>query len=150
MRADLSKGPVTFGALCAIAAYGQPVMRLKLKGSDLPALLEEQWRDEEVPTMLYLSGLRYERDGDRATDLTDDAGNPIDPGRTYTVAANELIATGDRFAVLRDRGRDRMRWGPTRASSATSTSTRARCAEGQPRATSRRPGARRAPRRRGA
>ena len=107
MRADLSKGPVTFGALCAIAAYGQPVMRLKLKGSDLPELLEEQWRDDEVPTMLYLSGLRYEREGDRATDLTDDAGNPIDPGRTYTVAANELIATGDRFAVLRDRGRDK-------------------------------------------
>jgi 5'-nucleotidase len=107
MRADLDKGPVTYGALCAIAAYGQPVMRLKLRGSDLAPLLEEQWRAGEVPTGLYLSGLSYDREGDRATGLTDGEGHPIDPDRIYTVAANELIATGNRFAVLRDRGRDK-------------------------------------------
>jgi hypothetical protein len=32
-------------------------------------------------------------------------GRPLDPDRRYTVAANELIATGSRFSVLRRRGR---------------------------------------------
>ena len=107
MRADLDKGPVTYGALCSIAAYGHPVMRLKLRGSDFPALLEEQWRSGGRPTMLYTSGIRYDRDGSKVEHVTDSAGRPLDPDRIYTVAANELIATGNRFTVLRDRGRDK-------------------------------------------
>jgi 5'-nucleotidase len=107
MRADLDKGPVTYGALCSIAAYGHPVMRLKLRGSDFPALLEEQWREGGRPTLLYTSGIRYDRDGSKVERVTDSAGRRLDPDRMYTVAANELIATGNRFTVLRDRGRDK-------------------------------------------
>jgi 2',3'-cyclic-nucleotide 2'-phosphodiesterase (5'-nucleotidase family) len=32
---------------------------------------------------------------------------PLDPDRLYTVAANELIATGDRFSVMQDHGQDK-------------------------------------------
>lgn len=35
----------------------------------------------------------------------------LDPGRLYAVAANELIATGGRFSVLRDRGLGKRRVG---------------------------------------
>ncbi len=105
MRADLNRGPVTFGALCAIAAYGQPVMRVELRGRDFEPLLEEQWNHDGPVTMLYLSGLRYRRSGDEAVGISDGRGRPLDPDRWYSVAANELIATGARFETLRDRSR---------------------------------------------
>ena len=104
MRASLSAGPVTYGALCAIEAYGHPVMTMRIAGSALPALLEQQWNAGRT-TALFTSGLRYRREGSKAIDLTDDRGRPISPDRTYSIAANELIATGGRFSVLRDRGR---------------------------------------------
>jgi 5'-nucleotidase len=108
MRADLSQGRVTYGALCAIEAYGHPVMRMKLRGADFPELLEEQWTPGQAPTLLYTSGIHYDRDGDGVKNVTGPDGRPLDPDRLYTVGANELIATGDRFPVLRDRARDKV------------------------------------------
>jgi 5'-nucleotidase len=103
MRQDLRSGPVTYGEVCAIEAYGHPIMRMQLRGRYLRDLLEQQW-DQGRATPLYASGLRYRRRGRDVTSLTDAGGQPIDPDRLYTVAANELIATGDRFSVLRDHG----------------------------------------------
>jgi hypothetical protein len=40
-------------------------------------------------------------------DVSDAHGRPLDPDRLYTVAANELIATGARFSVMRDHGQDK-------------------------------------------
>jgi 5'-nucleotidase len=104
MRDDLRSGPVTYGALCSIEAYGHPVMRMELRGAEVRALLEQQWSGAGT-TRLYTSGLRYEHRGGRVTRVLLNGGRPLDPGRLYTVAANELIATGARFSVLRDRGR---------------------------------------------
>jgi 5'-nucleotidase len=87
MRDDLRAGPVTYAELCAIEAYGHPVIKMRLRGRYVAALLRQQW--EGRPTRLYASGLR---------------GRRLDPDRLYTVAANELIATGARFSVLRDHG----------------------------------------------
>jgi 5'-nucleotidase len=86
MREDLRSGPVTYAEVCAIEAYGHPVMRMRMRGRWLKQLLREQWRGPN--TRLYSSGLPRR----------------IDPERVYTVAANELIATGDRFSALRDHG----------------------------------------------
>jgi 5'-nucleotidase len=102
MRDDLRSGPVTYANICAIEAYGHPVMRMKLRGRDIPALLEQQWQGGNM-TLLFTSGLRYRHEGHRVTRVADERGRPLDPDRLYTVAANELIATGDRFSVLRDR-----------------------------------------------
>jgi 5'-nucleotidase len=106
MRDGLRPGPVTYGEVCAIEAYGHRVMSMKLRGAELRALLEQQWRGPGT-TVLYTSGLRYEHKGGRVTDVTLAGGRPLHPRRLYTVAANELIATGSRFSVLRRRGRHR-------------------------------------------
>jgi len=103
MRDDLRAGPVTYADLCAIEVYGHPVLRMRLRGQELRKLLEQQWSDGT--TRLYTSGLRYRHDGRRVTEVTDASGRALHPHRLYTVAANELIATGARFSVLRDRGR---------------------------------------------
>jgi 5'-nucleotidase len=103
MRDSLRAGRVTYGELCSFEAYGHPVMRMRLRGRDIRALLEQQWSHGST-TRLYTSGLRYRRAGVRVTSVTDASGRPLDPARVYSVAANELIATGRRFTVLRDRG----------------------------------------------
>lgn len=51
MRASLRAGPVTYGALCAIEAYGHPVMTMRVRGADLPALLEQQWSSGRITTL---------------------------------------------------------------------------------------------------
>jgi 5'-nucleotidase len=101
---------VTYGELCSINAYGHPIMRMRLRGRDVRAVLDEQWSAGGT-TRLYTSGLRYRIAGRRVTDVTDEHGRALDPDRFYVVAANELIATGSRFRVLRDRGRAKRRVG---------------------------------------
>jgi 5'-nucleotidase len=104
MRGDVSAGPVTYAEVCTVEAYGHRVMRMTLAGADLPALLEQQWAGSGN-TRLYVSGLRFRHDGQHVTDVSLPDGRPLEPDRRYTVAANELIATGSRFSVLRRRGR---------------------------------------------
>jgi 5'-nucleotidase len=106
MRASLHAGEVTYGEVCSVEAYGHPVMRMRLRGADVLAVLEQQWRGGGT-TRLYTSGLRYRHEGRRVADVTDERGRPLQPDRVYTVAANELIATGARFSVMRDRGQDK-------------------------------------------
>jgi 5'-nucleotidase len=104
MRASLDPGPITYGEVCAVEAYEHRVMRMKLRGADIRALLEQQWRGPGT-TRLYTSGVRYLQAGGRVTEVALADGRALDPRRLYTVAANELIATGSRFSVLRRRGR---------------------------------------------
>jgi 5'-nucleotidase len=106
MRDNLRAGPVTYSEVCSIEAYGHPVMRMKLRGRDVRRLLQQQWSNAGT-TRLYTSGLRYEHQGTRVTAITDAEGRPLDPDRSYAVAANELIATGLRFSVLSERARDK-------------------------------------------
>jgi 5'-nucleotidase len=106
MRASLRAGQVTYGEVCSVEAYGHPVMRMRLRGADVRAVLEQQWRAGST-TRLYTSGLRYRHEGHHVLDVSDARGRPLDPDRLYTVAANELIATGARFSVMRDHGQDK-------------------------------------------
>jgi 5'-nucleotidase len=106
MRGSVSSGPVTYAEVCTVEAYGHRVMRMTLRGADVAALLEQQWAGAGT-TRLYTSGLRYRHQGPRVTEVSLPDGRPLDPERRYTVAANELIATGSRFSVLRRRGRDK-------------------------------------------
>jgi hypothetical protein len=78
IRNDLPAGPITYSRLFDVHAYEHGLVRMELRGTELDGL----------PQQLYVSGLR----------------GPLDPDRTYTVVANELIA--DSVAVLR-RGRGR-------------------------------------------
>lgn len=90
MRDDIEPGPVTYAELFEVQAYEHPLLRMRMRGSAVLELLAQQHRDGSY-TKLYTSGMRGPAD--------------IDPERTYSVAANELIAEGERFPALRDRAR---------------------------------------------
>lgn len=104
-RTDLPKGPITFADLFQCQAYGHRVLRLSLSGREVRELIEEQYSPApEVP--LHVSGLGWRRTGGRVYDLTLRGGRRIRPAGSYTVAANELIATGGRFKALYQGGHD--------------------------------------------
>jgi hypothetical protein len=72
---------------------------MAMSGRDLRRLLSEQFeRDPDVH--LQASGLTYERSGDDLGDVAVD-GRALDPGRTYSVAANALLAERGGFAAFR-------------------------------------------------
>jgi 5'-nucleotidase len=90
MRGSLDAGPITYAELFKVQAYEHPLIRMTLRGADLRAAIGQQRRDGgEVE--LFTSGVPAR----------------IDPDRRYSVVVNELLAEGERFDVLRDRGRGR-------------------------------------------
>ena len=106
-RGSLDAGPVTFEELFQVHAYEHRLVRMELTGAEVKTLLEQQWSSgQTVP--LALSGLRYEVDAAHlVTQLETDAGVPLEPDATYTLAANELIAGHGAFSVLYEGGRSR-------------------------------------------
>jgi 5'-nucleotidase len=87
LRADLQAGPLLYEELFAVHPYDFPLLRLELSGDEL--------RD-------VLAGLRT-TGGDPEAYFAGPAW--IDPHATYTVSANEWMATGEGFPALRDAGR---------------------------------------------
>ena len=80
----LEAGPVTYAELFLVHAYEHPVLRMKMRGSDVLAVMEER-----QGVQLYTSGL----DG-------------IEPDGIYTVAVNGVLAASERFTAFQ-RGWDR-------------------------------------------
>lgn len=72
-RADLEAGPITYADAFEVHAYEHPVWRFAMNGAQLGAALAEQ------PGLL-VAGSRN-----------------LDPGRTYTVAANGIVADREPF-----------------------------------------------------
>ena len=90
-----------------MAPADHPIVRTRMRGVDVKRLLEEQFSRAE-PLRVHVSGLSYQSDrsppaGGRVTDVELAGGRPLEPGRSYTVAASELLATGERFATFRGR-----------------------------------------------
>ncbi|MCC6623496.1 MAG: bifunctional metallophosphatase/5'-nucleotidase [Deltaproteobacteria bacterium] len=118
VRADLLKGPVTYGALFAVQPFGNELVTMTLTGAELEAVLEEQLfvegKARETPKMLQVSETlsytinRKGPDGDKiATRDIRVAGKPIDPARGYRVVCNGFLAGGgDGFVTLK-KGVDR-------------------------------------------
>jgi 5'-nucleotidase len=104
LRSDLPAGPVTYADLFAVQRYEHVILRMEMKGADVEAVLRQQY-EAGAPVRLHVSGLRWTEDSGSVTNIRTADGSPLDPSATYTVAANELLATGERFSVLRDRGR---------------------------------------------
>jgi 5'-nucleotidase len=80
----LEAGPVTYAELFLVHAYEHPVLRMKMRGSDVLAVMEER-----QGVQLYASGL----DG-------------VEPDGLYTVAVNGVLAASERFTAF-ERGWDR-------------------------------------------
>ena len=81
LRASLDAGPLTYAELFRACAYEHPVMRMQMSGRDVQRVLDQ--RSTGVP-------------------LHVDGPSRIDPARSYTVAANQLlIDEGDIEALTR-------------------------------------------------
>jgi 5'-nucleotidase len=83
-RPGLEAGPVTYADLFLVHAYEHPVLRMKMRGLDVLAVMEQR-----RGVQLYTSGL----DG-------------VQPDGTYTVAVNGVLAASERFTAF-ERGWDR-------------------------------------------
>ncbi len=111
LREDLSSGPATYGELFAVHPFGDDLVRMEMTGDAVVRLLEQQHEGGRRRT-LQVSGLRYALEparpqGRRVVRATLEGGEPIDGGRTYTVAADAFLASGgDGFSAFGE-GRDR-------------------------------------------
>jgi 5'-nucleotidase len=80
----LEAGPVTYADLFLVHAYEHPVLRMKMRGDDVLAVMEQR-----RGVQLYTSGL----DG-------------VQPNGIYTVAVNAVLAASERFTAF-EHGWDR-------------------------------------------
>ncbi|MEK5252068.1 bifunctional 2',3'-cyclic-nucleotide 2'-phosphodiesterase/3'-nucleotidase [Paenibacillus sp. FSL F4-0125] len=110
IRADLPKGPVTFGDLAKIQPFGNTLVKLTLTGAQIKTLLQQQWnvKADGTPDIktLQISGLKYTANmylpvADRIANLTLTNGTPINPTQKYTAVVNNFMAAGgDNYKVL--------------------------------------------------
>lgn len=115
VRGSLAAGPLTYAELFEISPADHPLVRTHMRGADVKRLLEEQFSDAET-IRLHASGLSYQTDrsapaGRRVTGIELADGRPLEPEQTYTVAASELLATGERFSTFRGQSRAAQRVG---------------------------------------
>jgi 2',3'-cyclic-nucleotide 2'-phosphodiesterase (5'-nucleotidase family) len=103
MRADLDVGPITRGDVYAIMPFDNTTVTMELTGALLRQALEQSLRGDRVT---QVSGVRYVYDrskpaGQRIVQVTLADGTPIDEQKTYTVAANNFMASGgDQYDAL--------------------------------------------------
>lgn len=103
MRADLDAGEILRGEVYAIMPFDNTIVVLEMTGADVRLALEQALRGDRIT---QVSGLRYAFDASRPalsriTELTLADGTPIDPARTYQVAANNFMASGgDQYDAL--------------------------------------------------
>jgi 5'-nucleotidase len=91
-RAQLDAGPITYAELFETQAYDEPLLRMRMRGRDILSILDAS------ASSLYSAGL-----GASPRVLAD--GRRLDPRSTYTVVANELLATAGPFTALREASR---------------------------------------------
>ncbi len=113
IRTSIPKGPITVGKVYEVLPFGNTLVVMDLKGSEIKAALENgvsQW-ENAAGRFLQVSGLRYTFDlarpaGDRVVRVevrTKEGFLPLDPGATYRVVVNNFIANGgDGFTVLKE------------------------------------------------
>lgn len=99
IRADMPAGQVTWGDLFAIHPFGNNLVRMSLTGSQIMAVLEQQWQNQPHPRVLQVSGLTYAwtRDappGRRVLNAQLADGSPLEPAQRYSVVTNSYLATG--------------------------------------------------------
>ncbi len=113
IRTSIPKGSITVGKVYEVLPFGNTLVVMDLKGSEIKAALENgvsQW-ENAAGRFLQVSGLRYTFDlarpaGDRVVKVevrTKEGFLPLDPGATYRVVVNNFIANGgDGFTVLKE------------------------------------------------
>jgi len=98
IRADLSKGNITWGNLYAVQPFADTVQSMTLTGEQVRMALEQQWQEPLPPHNLVVSGLVYTWDaakpaGSKVTSVTVH-GVPLDPKAVYTVSMISYLSSG--------------------------------------------------------
>jgi 5'-nucleotidase len=111
LRADIAAkddGLVTYADVFASQPFRNQLVTLTLSGSQIKAMLEQQWLDPRRPRILQVSKeFSYAWDGDKpfgerviASSMSLN-GTPIDPAKSYRVTVNNYLSTGgDGFTAL--------------------------------------------------
>ncbi|GAB6274599.1 MAG: hypothetical protein STSR0004_14620 [Peptococcaceae bacterium] len=109
IRANLGAGEVTWGELYTVQPFNNNLVKMKLTGSQIDTLLEQQWKDQPYPRILQISGLSYTWDpkkpvGERVSPADVFVrGQPLELNKAYTVTVNSFLAEGgDKFSVLKE------------------------------------------------
>lgn len=129
VRADLTfeagtagdaDGEVTYGEAFTVQPFGNLLVTIDLTGAQIEQVLEQQFTEDGTAVRLLLGtseGFTYTYDlerplGDKIDPATIEiAGEAIDLGATYRIAANSFLADGgDDFSVMEE-GTNRLVWG---------------------------------------
>jgi 5'-nucleotidase len=105
LRADLAAGTLTWGDVLTLHPFGNHILALRMTGTQLRAVLEEQWSADPaaIPRILKTSGLYYEWDparpaGAHVVAACDSRHQPLRAAQIYRVAVNDfLVGGGDDF-----------------------------------------------------
>lgn len=106
IRADLPKGPVTWGRLFTVQPFGNRLVRVEMTGRQLRELLERQWQGTGETRFLQISGFTYQYDesrptGGRILGVRKLDGRPISMDTMYRVVVNDyLVGGGDEVSGL--------------------------------------------------
>jgi 5'-nucleotidase len=97
VRAPIDSGPITWGDLYSVHPFGNRLIVLKLRGSDLRGAIEHGVSTREP--FAEVSGLTGTYDlskpvGSRVTSLRLEDGTPVRDDATYSVVVNDFLATG--------------------------------------------------------
>ncbi|WP_201835675.1 bifunctional metallophosphatase/5'-nucleotidase [Microvirga zambiensis] len=122
IRTDLLKkegGKVTYAELFAVQPFSNALVTMDLSGTQIKALLEQQWTDQSKPRILQVSkGFTYTWDnarsvGDRVlADSITLNGRPVAMDMTYRVTVNSFLADGgDGFSGLKQG--ENLQYGPS-------------------------------------
>ena len=108
IREDLKAGTATYGDLYAVQPFGNNLVKMELTGNQIKTLLNQQWREDNYPRMLQISGFSYTWDsnkniGEKIVNIFVNNNEPLIDKKIYTVVVNSFLADGgDGFTVLKD------------------------------------------------
>lgn len=123
LRSSIDAGDVSMGEVLTVLPFQNTVATFQLKGEDIRAALENgvSQIDDGAGRFMQVSGLKYSFDRSRpagsrivSVDVKErDAFVPLDPAKTYIVAANNYVRTGgDGFKVFADKAINAYDFGP--------------------------------------
>lgn len=123
LRSSINGGDVSMGEVLTVLPFQNTVATFQLKGEDIRAALENgvSQIDDGAGRFMQVSGMKYSFDrskpaGSRVVSVEvkeGDAFVPLDPAKTYIVAANNYVRTGgDGFKVFATKAINAYDFGP--------------------------------------
>ena len=108
IREDLKAGNITYGNLYSVQPFGNNLVKMELSGKQIKILLNQQWREDDYPRMLQISGFSYIWDskkniGEKILNIFVNNNEPLIDNKIYTIVVNSFLADGgDGFTVLKE------------------------------------------------